>query len=92
MKVLYAIFFSGEGFVIEVTVKKGKIVTGKYYKDVVLKKLKKKKKYQKRRPDMGFKHVRLLHDNALAHVSAIVTVFFFFFLLLLFFFFAKRRI
>ena len=44
-----------------------------YYKDVVLKKL--KKYYQKRRPATGFKHVGLLHDNAPAHTSAIVTAF-----------------
>ena len=72
-KVLYAIFFSGEGVAIKVPVKKGKSITGKYYKDVVLKKL--KKYYQKRRPATGFKHVRLLHDNAPAHTSAIVAVF-----------------
>ena len=47
-KVLYAIFFSGEGVAIKVPVKKGKSITRKYYKDVVLKKL--KKYYQKRRP------------------------------------------
>ena len=70
-KVLYAIFFSGEGVAIKVPVKKS--VTGKYYKDVVLKKL--KKYYQKRRPTTGFKHVRHLHDNAHAHTSAIVTAF-----------------
>ena len=69
-KVLYAIFFSGEGVAIKVPVKKGKSITGKYYKDVVLKKL--KKYYQKRCPATGFKHVRLLHDNAPAHTSAIV--------------------
>ena len=50
-----------------------KAAPGKYYKDVVLKKL--KKYYQKRRPAIGFKHVRLLHDNAPAHTSAIVTAF-----------------
>ena len=72
-KVLYAIFFSGEGVAIKVPVKKGKRITGKYYKDVVLKKL--KKYYQKRRPATGFKHVRLLHDNAPAQTSAIVTAF-----------------
>ena len=70
-KVLYAIFFSGEGVAIKVPVKKGKSITGKYYKDVVLKKL--KKYYQKRCPATGFKHIRLLHDNA--HTSAIVTAF-----------------
>ena len=71
-KVLYAIFFSGEGVAIKVPVKKAKSITGKYYKDVVLKKL--KKCYQKRRPATGFKHVCLLHDNAPAH-TAIVTAF-----------------
>ena len=64
---------SGEGVAIKVPVKKGKSITGKYYKDAVLKKL--KKYYQKRRPATGFKHVRLLHDNAPAHTSAIVTAF-----------------
>ena len=54
-------------------VKKGKSITGKYYKDVVLKKL--KKYYQKRCPATGFKHVHLLHDNAPAHTSTIVTAF-----------------
>ena len=72
-KVLYSIFFSGEGVAIKVPVKKGKSITGRYYKDVVLKKL--KKYYQKRCPATGFKHVRLLHDNAPAHTSAIVTAF-----------------
>ena len=72
-KVLYAIFFSGEGVAIKVPVKKAKSITGKCYKDVVLKKL--KKYYQKRHPATGFKHVRLLHDNAPAHTSTIVTAF-----------------
>jgi hypothetical protein len=66
-KVLYAIFFSGEEVAIKVPVKKGKSITGKYYKDVVLKKL--KKYYQKRRPVTGLKHIRLLHDNAPAHTQ-----------------------
>ena len=72
-KVLYAIFFSGEGVAIKVPVKRGKSITGKNYKDIVLKKL--KKYYQKRLPPTGFKHVRLLHDNAPAHTSTIVTAF-----------------
>ena len=71
-KVLYEIF-SDEGVAIKVPVKKDKSTTGKYYKDKVLKKL--KKYYQKRRPTTGFKHVHLLHDNAPAHTSAIVTAF-----------------
>ena len=70
-KVLYAIF-SGESVPIQVPVKKGKSVTGKYFKDVVLKKL---KKYYQPCPVMGFKHVWHLHDNAPAQTSAIVTNF-----------------
>ena len=53
-------------------VEKGKNITGKYYKDIVLKK---PKKYPKRRPVTDFKHIRLLHGNAPAHASEIVTVF-----------------
>ena len=70
---LSTIFFSGEGVAIKVPVKKDKSITGKYYKDVVLKKL--KKYYQKRCPATGFKHVPLLHGNAPAHTSTIVTAF-----------------
>ena len=43
-KVWYAIFFSGEGVTIKVPVERGKNITGKYYKDIVLEK---PKKYQK---------------------------------------------
>ena len=43
---------TGEGVAIKVPVKKGKSITGKYYKDVVLKKL--KKYYQERRPATFF--------------------------------------
>ena len=56
-KVLYATFFSGEGIAIQMPMKKGKSVTGKYYKDVVLKKL--KKYYQELHPVTGLKHVWL---------------------------------
>jgi hypothetical protein len=72
-RVLYAIFFSGEGIAIKVPVKKGKSIIGKYYKDVILKKL--KKYYKKRRPVTGLKHILLLHGNAPAHTSAIVSAF-----------------
>ena len=71
-KVWYTIFFSGEGVAIKVPVEKGKNITVKYYKDIVLEK---PKKYQKRRPVTGFKHIRLLHGNGPAHSSEIVTVF-----------------
>ena len=68
-------FFSGEGVAIQVPVKMGKSVTEKYYKDAVLKKLK-KMYYQKWHPVTHLKHVQLLHDSAPAHTSAVVTFFF----------------
>lgn len=72
-KVLYCIFFSCDGLAVQIPVPKGKSVTGRYYRDVVLKKL--KKYYQKRRPVSGFRHVRLLHDNAPSHTSQLVKQF-----------------
>ena len=53
-------------------VEKGKSITVKYYKDVVLKKL---EKNQKRHPVTGFKYICPLHDNVPAHTSTIVTAF-----------------
>ena len=72
-KVLYAIFFSGEGVAIKVPVEKGQ----KHHRKVLQRcsTEETKKYYQKRRPATGFKYVRLLHDNAPAHTSAIVTAF-----------------
>ena len=71
-KVLYAIFFSGEGVAIKVPVKR-------YHRKVLQRRsteeTEKVKFYQKRRATTGFKHVRLLHDNTHAHTSAIVTAF-----------------
>ena len=54
-------------------VEKGKNITIKHYKDIVLEKP--KKYYQKRRPVTGFKHIRLLHGNVPVHASEIVTAF-----------------
>jgi hypothetical protein len=75
-KVLYAMFFSInlKGVAIQAPVKRGKKIIWKYYRDVVLKKL--RTCYQKRRPVSGFKHVRLLLNNAPAHTSAIVSNFY----------------
>ena len=72
-KVLYAIF-SGEGVAIKVPVKKGQ----KHHRKVLQRRsieATEKVLSEKRRPATGFKHVRLLHDNAPAHTSAIVTAF-----------------
>ena len=72
-KVMYAVFFSTQRPAIQIDVPKGKCVTGKFYRDKVLKKL--KRYYSKRRPKSGIKNIRLLHDNAPAHKAHIVTEF-----------------
>ena len=72
-KVMYAIFFSMQGPVIQSAVPKGKGVTGKFYRDTVLNKL--KSYYTKRRQKSGIKNIRLLHDNAPSHKAGIVTEF-----------------
>ena len=51
---------------------KGKNITRKYYKDIVLEK---PKNYQIPHPVSGFKHIRLLHANGPSHASEMVTVF-----------------
>ena len=66
-------FFSGDRVAIKVPMAKGKNITGKYYKDIVLEKP--KKYYQKRCPVTVLKHIRLLHGNVTAHASEIVTSF-----------------
>jgi histone-lysine N-methyltransferase SETMAR len=70
---LYAIFFTARGLAIQVPVPKGRGITGKFYRDVVLKKL--DKYFGKIRPKSGMRHIKLLHDNAPAHKAAIVTDF-----------------
>ncbi len=72
-KVLYAIFFTDTGLGVQIPVPKGRSVTGRFYRDVVLKRV--EKYFVKRRPKTGIRNVRLLHDNAPAHTSAIVTQF-----------------
>ena len=67
----FCIFFTHKGPVFQIPVQKGRTVTGKVYKNVVLRKL--KNYYESRRPQKGLKYVRLLHDNAPAHKARIVT-------------------
>ena len=67
-------FFTNKGPVFQIPVPKGRTVSGKFYKNVVLRKL--KNYYKSRRPKTGLKYVRLLHDNAPAHKARIVTDFF----------------
>ena len=57
----------------QIPVPKGRTVTAKFYKNVVLRKL--KKYYKTRHPKTGLKHLRLLHDNAPARKAHLVTEF-----------------
>lgn len=72
-KVMYAIFFTPSGPVVQVAVPKGRSVTGLFYKNHILKKL--KRYFVKRRPKTGLKGVKLLHDNAPCHRASAVTDF-----------------
>jgi len=73
VKVLYCIVFTNNGPAIQIPVPKGNSVTEKFYKNVVLIKL--RKYFYKRRPQHGLKYVSLLHDNASSHKAQIVTDF-----------------
>ena len=68
--ILYAIFCDSKGPVFQIPVQKGSSVTGKFYRESVLTKL--VEFYQKRRPRTGVRGIKLLHDNAPAHKSAMV--------------------
>ena len=59
---LYAIFFNSSGPVFHVPCASGHTVTGRFYKNSVLKKV--KEFYNKKRPSKGWTGVYLLHDNA----------------------------
>ena len=67
---LYAIFFDSKGPVLQIPVQKGRSVTGKFYRESVLTQL--VDFYQKRRPCTSVRGIKLLHDNASAHKSAMV--------------------
>ena len=62
---LYAIFFNSSGPVVQGACPSGHIVTGRFYKNSVLKKV--KEFYNKKRPSKGWSGVHLLHDNASSH-------------------------
>ena len=66
-------FFTNKGQAIQIPVPEGRTVTGKFYKNVVLRKL--KNYYKSRPPQTGLKYVPLLHDNAPAHKARIMTDF-----------------
>ena len=58
---MYAIFFNSSGPVVQVPCPSGHTVTGRFYKNSVLKKV--KEFYNKKRPSKGWSGVHLLHDN-----------------------------
>ena len=74
-KMLYAIFFNSNssGPVVQVRCPSGHTVTGRFYKNSVLKKV--KEFYNKKRPSKGWSEVHLLHDNASSHKCEIVKSF-----------------
>ena len=76
-KMLFAIFFNSSGPVVQVPCPSGHIVTGRFYKNSVLKKV--KEFYNKKRPSKGWSGIHLLHDNASSHKCEVVKSFFFFF-------------
>ena len=64
-KMLYAIFLNSSGPVVQVPCPSCHTVTGRFYKNSVLKKV--KEFYNKKRPSKGWWGVHLLHDNASSH-------------------------
>jgi histone-lysine N-methyltransferase SETMAR len=62
---MVAVFFDINGTLLQVSVPRGQSVTGRFYKQKVLKKL--RKSFRKRRPATGRMGVCLLNDNAPAH-------------------------
>ena len=72
-EMLYAIFFNSSGPVVQVPCPSGHTVTGRFYKNSVLKKV--KEFYNKKRPSKGWSGVHLLHDNASSHKYEVVKSF-----------------
>ena len=72
-KMLYAIFFHSSGPVVQVPCPSSHTVTGRFYKNSVVKKV--KEFYNKKRPGKGWSGVHLLHDNASSHKRAVVKSF-----------------
>ena len=73
-KILYRIFFNSSGPVVQVPCPSGHTVTGRFYKNSVLKKV--KEFYNKKRPSKGWSGVQLLHDSASSHKCEVVKSFF----------------
>ena len=69
-RVLYALFFDARGIVARIPVPEHKTVTGIYYAEQVLPVV--VSHYMATRPRTGVRGLKLLHDNAPAHCSAVV--------------------
>ena len=72
-KMLHAIFFNSSGPVIQVPFPSGHTVTGRFYKNSVLMKV--KEFYIKKRPSKGWSRVHRLHDNTSSHNCEVVKSF-----------------
>ena len=72
-KMLYATIFNSSGPVVQVPCPSGHAVTGRFYKNSVLKKV--NEFYNKKRPSKGWSGVHLLHDNASSHKCEVVKSF-----------------
>ena len=68
-----AIFFNSSGPVVQVPCPSGHTVTGRFYKNSVLKKV--KEFYNTKRPSKEWSGVHLLHDNASSHKCEVVKSF-----------------
>ena len=67
------LFLNSSGPVVQVPCPSGHTVTGRFYKNLVLKKV--KEFYNKKRPSKGWSGVHLLHDNASSHKCEVVKSF-----------------
>ena len=72
-KMLYEFFFNFNGPVVQVPYLSGHTVTGRFYKNYVVKKV--KEFYNKKRPSKGWSGVHLLHYNASSHRCEVVKSF-----------------
>ena len=72
-KKMYSIFFNSSRSVIQELCPSGHTVTGRFYKNSVLKKV--KEFYNKKQPSKGWSGVHLLHDNASFHKCEVVKSF-----------------
>ena len=72
-KMLYAIFFNSSGPVVQVPYPSGHTVTGHFYKNSVLKKV--KEFYNKNRRSKGWSGVHLLHDIPSSHKCDVIKSF-----------------